>query len=341
MKVWEIRDAFGFENLRLVERPEPDLGRGQVTVEVGACSFNYRDFLMTAGLYNPKQKLPLVPLSDGAGTVVAIGDEVRDLAVGDRVAGTFFRDWLGRPVPSRELLKRTRGGPIDGMLAERVCLEEREVVKIPGHLDFAEASTLPCAALTAWSALVAQGGVGPHDTVVIQGTGGVALFALQFATMAGARTIITSSSDERLERARSLGATETINYRTEPKWGKRVAELTGGEGASHVVELGGGDTFEQSLRAIRPGGTIHMIGVLGGTRAPFDVLPVVMQNVRLQGVLVGPRQDFERMNAAIEHHALRPTVDRVVPFEEAGAALESFGNGGHFGKVCVKVREED
>lgn len=337
MKVWQLEGGFGFENLKMVERPDPEPGRGQVVVDVEACSLNYRDFLMVAGMYNPKQKLPLIPLSDGAGVVTAVGDDVRDVAVGDRVAGTFFRDWIGRPVPPRSTLKRTRGGPLDGMLAEKVCLYEREVVPAPAHLDGVETATLPCAALTAWSALIEQGNVGPHDTVVIQGTGGVALFALQFASLGGARVIITSSSDEKLERARAMGAHETINYRSEPEWGKKVLELTEGDGASQIVELGGGDTFAQSLKAIRPGGVVHMIGVLGGVQAPFNVLPVVMQNVRLQGVLVGPRQDFERMNAAIALHELRPTVDRVVPFDEAARALEAFGKGGHFGKVAVRV----
>ena len=338
MKVWQLENAFGFENLKQVDRPDPEPGRGQVVVEIEACSLNYRDFLMVAGMYNPKQKLPLVPLSDGAGVVAAVGDDVRDVAVGDRVAGTFFRDWIGRPVPPRSTLKRARGGPLDGMLAQKVCLYEREVVRAPAHLDAVETAALPCAALTAWSALVEQGNVGPHDTVVIQGTGGVALFALQFALLAGARVIITSSSDEKLERARSMGAHAIINYESEPEWGKRVVELTDGEGASQIVELGGADTFAQSLKAIRPGGVVHMIGVLGGVQAPFNVLPVVMQNVRLQGVLVGPRQDFERMNAAIALHELRPVIDRVVSFDDATGALESFGKGGHFGKVGIRVR---
>lgn len=337
MRVWEIRGGFGFENLVRSERPDPTPGRGQVVVDVQACSFNYRDFLMVAGLYNPKQALPLIPLSDGAGVVSAIGADVRNVQVGDRVMGTFFRDWIGRPVPPRSTLKLARGGPLDGMLAERVCLDEREVVRAPPHLSAVEAATLPCAGLTAWSALVEQGHVGPHDTVVVQGTGGVALFAVQLAAVAGARVIVTSSSDAKLERARALGATDGINYRSEPEWGKKVVELTGGEGATQIVELGGAETLAQSLRAIRPGGTVHLIGVLSGVQVPLNVLPIVMQNVRLQGVLVGPRQDFERMNAAIALHGLRPVVDRVIDFDDAGPALEGFGRGGHFGKVCVKV----
>jgi len=337
MRVWQLSGGFGFDNLELVERADPEPGRGQVVVQVEACSLNYRDFLMVAGMYNPKQALPLIPLSDGAGVVTAVGEDVRDVAVGDRVACTFFRDWIGRPVPSRATLKRARGGPLDGMLAQRVCVYEREVVRIPAHLSAEEAATLPCAALTAWSALVEQGNVGPHDTVVIQGTGGVASFALQFASLAGARVIVTSSSDEKLERARALGAHDTINYVSEPEWGKRVLALTGGEGATQVVELGGAETFAQSLKAIRPGGVVHMIGVLSGVQAPFNVLPVVMQNVRLQGVLVGPRQDFERMNAAMALHQTRPVIDRVVAFGEAAQALEAFGKGGHFGKVVVRV----
>lgn len=337
MRVWEIADGFGFDHLRITERSDPEPGPGQVVVDVQACSLNFRDYLTVAGLYNPKQALPLIPLSDGAGVVSAVGEGVSSVAVGDPVAGTFFRDWIGRPVPPRTVLRRTRGGPIDGMLAEKVCLEEREVVRTPPHLDSVGASTLPCAALTAWSALVEQGTVGPHDTVVVLGTGGVALFAVQFAVAAGARVIATSSSDEKLERVRALGAHETINYRSEPKWGKKVVDLTDGEGATHVLELGGADTLGQSLRAIRPGGTLHMIGTLGGVETSFNVLPVVMQNVRLQGVLVGPRQDFERMNRAMTHHRLEPVIDHTVSFEEAGSALEAFGKGGHFGKVVVKV----
>ncbi len=339
MRAWEIGEGFGFDNLRLVERPDPKPGPDAIVVEVKATSLNYRDHLTVAGLYNPRQRLPLIPLSDGAGVVVEVGDDVRSFAIGDRVTGTFFRDWIGRPVPSRDVLKQTRGGPHDGMLAERVCLNVREAVRVPEHLSFIEAATLPCAGLTAWSALVAQGSVGPHDVVVVQGTGGVALFAIQFALMAGARVIATSSSDERLQRVREMGVVDVLNYRSEPAWGKAVKNLTGGDGASHVVDVGGGDTLAQSLVAIAPGGTVHMIGVLGGVTAELSLLPVVMQNVRLQGVLVGPRQDFEAMNVAIAHHRLHPIIDRTVPFVDAAAALESFGRGGHFGKVCITLEE--
>jgi NADPH:quinone reductase-like Zn-dependent oxidoreductase len=334
MKAWVVDGAFGVENLRCVERDVSSPGRDQVRVRVEACSLNFRDHLMVSGAYNPKQPLPLVPLSDGAGTVVEVGAEVRDLAAGDRVAGTFFRDWVAGPVPSRSVIRSTRGGPIDGMLAQEVVLEERELVKVPDHLKMVEAATLPCAALTAWSALFGHGNLCAADTVLVQGTGGVAIFALQFAKMAGAQVIATSSSDERLERAKALGADETLNYRTDPDWGKTV-QAAGG--VTHVLELGGSATLPQSLRAVRPGGTLFLIGNLSGAEVEFNVLQAVMQNIRLQGILVGSRAEFLRMNRAIEHRRLHPVIDGVESFDRAPEAFGSFAQGGHFGKVCIQV----
>ncbi|MCA9549631.1 MAG: NAD(P)-dependent alcohol dehydrogenase [Myxococcales bacterium] len=338
MRAYEITQAFGLENLKVVERPRPEPGPGQVAVAVSAVSLNYRDLLMVRGHYNPRQPLPLVPCSDGAGTVRAVGPGVSRVKVGDRVASCFFQGWSAGAVPrDKAALRSTLGGPLGGTLAEEVILEEGGVVAAPAGLSDEEVATLPCAALTAYSALLRQGGLQPGDTLLIQGTGGVALFGLAFAKMAGARVIITSSSDEKLERARALGADETINYKSTPEWGKAARALTDGAGVDHVLELGGAGTMQESLRAVRAGGHISLIGVLAGGAAKLDLTPVLMQNVRIQGVLVGSRSDFEAMNRAIVQHDLRPVIDRTFAFDEAPAAFEHMGAAAHFGKICVRV----
>jgi NADPH:quinone reductase-like Zn-dependent oxidoreductase len=288
------------------------------------------------GEYNPKQKLPLIPCSDGAGEVVEIGEGVTRVRPGDRVCTCFAQRWLAGE-PTREKLRSTLGGPLDGVLAEQIVLSEEGVVPAPGHLSDEEAATLPCAALTAWSSLVTEGGLTAGDTVLLQGTGGVSIFALQFARLLGLRAIITSSSDEKLERARALGAAETINYRDTPEWGPRVKELTGGRGVDLVVEVGGAGTLKQSLLAVRLGGTVALMGVLAGN-APELPLPLIfMQRVRVQGILVGSREGFEAMSRAVVLHGLHPVVDRVFPLEDARAALELMARGGHFGKICIRI----
>jgi len=336
MKAIEIRGGFGLDHLAAVERPDPRPGHGEVLVRVRAVSLNYRDLLTVRGQYNPKQKLPLVPCSDGAGEVVAVGAGVTRVRPGDRVCANFAQRWIAGE-PTREKLRSTLGGPLDGMLAERVVLAAEGVVHAPEHLTDEEAATLPCAGLTAWSALVDDGGLAAGGTVLLQGTGGVSIFALQFAKLIGARAILTSSADEKLARARELGADETINYRQTPEWGARVKELTGGAGADLVVEVGGAGTLEQSLRAVRMGGTIALIGVLAGNALELPLPLIFMQRVRLQGVLVGPRESFEAMNRAIALHRLRPVVDRVFPWTEVRAALELMERGGHFGKICLRI----
>ncbi len=334
MKVFEIQDAFGLDHLSLTERPTPSPGPGQVLVRMGAASLNYRDLLMVRGHYNPRQPLPLVPCSDGAGTVVAVGEGVTRVQEGDRVATVFAQTWIsGEPAPDK--LRSTLGGPLDGTLAEFMVLDAEGVVSVPEALSDEEAATLPCAALTAWSALVTQGEVKAGDTVLVQGTGGVSIFALQFALLLGAQVIVTSSRDEKLERARQLGAHETINYRSEVEWGTKVLDLTGGRGVDHVVEVGGAGTLEQSLKAVRFGGTLSVIGVLSGVSSSLNILPILMKNVRLQGILVGHREGFEAMNRAIAVNRLRPVVDRVFPLDEAPQALELMAQGGHFGKICL------
>ena len=336
MKAYEIQGGFGLDNLRPADRPAPVAGPGQVLIRVRAVSLNFRDLLTVTGHYNPRQPLPLVPCSDGAGEVVAVGDGVTRVRVGDRVATCFTQGWIGGR-PTVEGLRSTLGGPLDGALCEHMALDAEGVVLVPEHLSDAEAATLPCAALTAWSALFEQGAVGPGHTVLVQGTGGVSIFALQLAQLAGARVVVTSSSDAKLERARTLGAWQTVNYRSEPDWGKAVRKLTGGEGVDHVVEVGGAATLEQSLKAVRVGGAVSVIGVLGGVSAPFNVIPVLMQQVRLQGILVGSREGFEAMNRAIASHRLAPVVDRVFPFAEAVDAFRTMERAEHFGKLCISV----
>src|SRR5262249_21480074 len=305
MKAAEIKNSFGIDSLTLTERPEPKLGPGQVVVKIKAASLNFRDLLTVKGQYNPKQPLPLIPLSDGAGQVVDVGAAVTRVKTGDRVAGIFAQKWLAG-TPSRLDLRSTLGGPLDGMLAEYAVLHEDGLVHIPPHLTDEEAATLPCAAVTAWSALVTDGQLKAGDTILVQGTGGVCLFALQFAKLTGARVLITSGSDAKLERARQLGASACINYKSAPNWEKQVRELTGGVGVDHVVEVGGAGTFAKSLAAVRIGGHIAVIGVLSGTTTSVDLIPILMQKVQVCGVLVGSRETFEAMNRAISLHGLRP-----------------------------------
>jgi NADPH:quinone reductase-like Zn-dependent oxidoreductase len=335
MRAVEIRGAFGLDNLALVERPEPRPGPGQALVRLRAASLNYRDLLTVEGKYNPKQKLPLIPCSDGAGEVVEIGEGVTRVRPGERVCPIFAQRWLAG-TPTREKLRSTLGGPLDGTLAELAVFDQEGLVTIPEHLSDDEAATLPCAAVTAWSALVTEGGVTAGDTVLVQGTGGVSLFALQLATLLGARVIATSSRDDKLARAREMGAAEGINYRDVPEWGVRAKELTGG-GVDHVVEVGGAGTLQQSLRAVRFGGTISLIGNLSGTKTELLLTHIFMQRIRVNGILVGHRESFEAMNRAIAFHRLRPVVDRVFPLAEARAAFDHMAAGDHFGKIVIRI----
>ena len=334
MRVFEIQDAFGLDNLKLSERPDPSPGPGEVLLRMRAASLNYRDIMTVGGTYNPRQPLPLIPCSDGVGEVVAVGAGVSRVRVGDRAATLFSQGWMGGG-PTADKLRATLGGPLDGTLSELMVLPETGVIGVGAHLSDAEAATLPCAALTAWSALAEQGSVTAGDTVLVQGTGGVSIFALQLARLLGARVIVTSSRDDKLARARDLGAWETINYVDDPGWGKTARGLTGGRGVDHVVEVGGAATLEQSLRAVRVGGTVSVIGVLSGTATTINVVSILMQHVRLQGILVGSRGGFERMNRAIAQHELRPVVDRIFQFSETVAAFEYMTSGRHFGKVCI------
>ncbi|HEX6142374.1 MAG TPA: NAD(P)-dependent alcohol dehydrogenase [Geminicoccaceae bacterium] len=330
----QIEGAWGPENIRLAERPEPEPGPGEVVIGMRAVSINPRDLIMSRGGYGRRGgSLPLVPLCDGAGEVVAVGEGVRRAAIGDLVCPTYSRTWLAGPL-GPDSLRGAHGGPLDGTMQERMLIPEEAVVKAPRHLSAAEAATLPCAAVTAWNALVEQGGIRAGDAVLLQGTGGVSLFALQVAKLHGALVILTSSSDAKLERAKAMGADHLINYRSTPDWHRRAHEITAGRGVDHVVEVGGADTLERSIRAVRPGGTISMIGVLGGSTPELGLGRVVTRNIRLQGVTVGSRATFEAMVRAMELHALRPAIhDQRFAFEEVGAALQALPEGRHFGKV--------
>jgi NADPH:quinone reductase-like Zn-dependent oxidoreductase len=336
MRAYEIQGSFGLENLRQVERPDPEPGFGTVVLRMKAASLNYRDLLMVRGHYNPRQPLPLIPCSDGVGEVVAVGEGVSRLSVGDRVATIFSQTWTAGP-PTAERLRGTVGGPLDGTLCELMVLDAEGVVRVPEHLSDVEAATLPCAAVTAWSALVETSSVGAGDVVLVQGTGGVSIFALQIAQMLGARVIITSSSDAKLERVRAMGAWQTINYVADPDWGKTARRLTEGTGVDHVVEVGGAGTLEQSLKAVRVGGTVSVIGVLSGIATQINIIPILMQHLRLQGILVGSRDGFERMNRAFEAHQVQPVVDRVFPFDETPDAFAHMASGRHLGKICISI----
>ena len=335
MKVVELRSSFGLDSLTVADRPEPKPGHGQVLVKMKAFSLNYRDLLMVKGLYNPKLKLPFVPLSDGVGDVVAVGENVTRIKVGARVAGTFFSKWIAGDLTEAGA-KTALGGGAEGVLAEYVALDAEGVTPVPEHLTDEEAATLPCAALTAWNALVTQGKLKAGESVLIQGTGGVSLFAFQFAKMHGARVIATSSSDAKLARVHSLGASDGINYKTTPDWEEKARTLTG-QGVDHIVEVGGAGTLGKSLRAIRIGGQISLIGVLTGAANQVNPMPILMKHVRVQGIFVGSREMFEAMNKAIALHQLRPIVDRVFPFGDIRPALQYLESGAHFGKVCLQM----
>jgi NADPH:quinone reductase-like Zn-dependent oxidoreductase len=332
---WQIH-AFGIENLKLVEQELAEPALGFVKIRVHAVSLNYRDLMVVQGRYNPKMKLPRVPCSDGAGEVIAVGKGVTEWKPGDRVAGIFFPKWK-EGSPSAAKTKNALGGDMDGMLSTEVMLLSSELVRVPDHLTWAEASTLPCAALTAWNALFTVTKTQPGDTVLIEGTGGVSIFALQFAKMAGARVLGISSSDEKLARAKTLGLDAGLNYRETPDWEKWVNEQTGGEGVDLTVEVGGAGTLARAIRATRVGGSIAQIGVLSGPNEGVDIRPVLSKQIKIHGVYVGSREQFLAMNKAIALAGLKPEIDATFPFREAPAALRHMESAAHFGKIVIAM----
>jgi NADPH:quinone reductase-like Zn-dependent oxidoreductase len=334
VRAWWLADSFGIDRLELQERSDPELGPQDVRVRVRAVSLNYRDVAMVEHGIAPRGvQLPLKPCSDAAGEVVEIGTDVSRAKVGDRVATTVFQRWLDGDA----LQPAAYGSVVDGALADQIVVDEDALVHVPGHLSDEEASTLPCAGVTAWHALATKGHMRPGETILVQGTGGVAIFALQFALMGGARVITTSKSDEKLERVRALGAWETINYVTTPDWAERALELTRGTGVDHVIEVGGLGTMEKSFKAARPGGRVSLIGVLTGFETLVNPHPAMVKGLCLQGIIVGSRAMFENMNRAIEANGLKPVIDSVFPFDKAREALRHLQRAGHVGKVVISV----
>lgn len=336
MKLWQLQD-WSIDRLAIVERPTPEPGPGQALVRMKAASLNYRDLVVPRRGYGALTgSLPLVPISDGVGEVVATGSGVTRVAPGDRVCPAFFQGWIGGAA-SAQRLATGLGGPLDGVMAEYKLFSEQGLCKVPAQLSDEEAATLPCAALTAWSAVVDEGRVKAGDKVLVQGTGGVSLFALQFARCSGAEVIVLSGSDAKLERARALGATHGVNYRSVAEWAREVRRLAGGDGVDHVVEIGGAQSMPQSVRAVRVGGTISLIGVVSGANMEVPLGRIVTRRVRLQGITVGNRDRFEAMLRAVAQHAMRPVVDRVFGFSELRAALDYLASGAHFGKICIRI----
>lgn len=328
--------AFGLDHLTLSQNELPAPGPGEVRVLFHAASLNYRDLMVVLGQYNPKMVLPRIVGSDAAGEIVAVGDGVTEWKPGDRVAGLFFQEWADGEI-TQAIGKSALGGAIDGVFATERVLPAHGLIRIPDAFSFEQAATLPCAALTAWTALVEKGQLCAGETVLIQGTGGVSLFALQIAKAQGARVILTSSSDAKLARGRELGADETINYKTNPDWDAEVLKLTEGLGVDHVVEVGGSGTIAKSFNAVRYSGHIHLIGVLSDPGKGVDVLPVMRKSIRLNGVYVGSKAMFTRMNAALETNHIQPVIDRIFPLAEARAAFASMQSGSHFGKIVLSL----
>ena len=338
MKVYEVqKGATSVEGLRCVERPEPKPGRGQVLVRVRATSLNFRDLAVVLGVYpGPPGTGNLIPLSDGAGEVAGVGEGVTRFKTGDRVASTFFQGWIDGP--PRHGYPALGGPPVDGMLAEYVVLHEDGLVRLPDWMSFEEGGSLSCAAVTAWHALMVAGrGVKPGDTVLTLGTGGVSMFAVQFAKAAGAGIVTTSSSDEKLARAKAHGSSDLINYRKTPEWGAEVLKVTGGHGADTVVEVGGAGTLAKSIQSVAYGGRVSLIGVLSGREGDTSPHGLMFKGAALHGIFVGSRAMFEDMLAAMTINNIKPIIDKVFPFEDAAAAYQYQQAGKHFGKVVIKV----
>lgn len=334
MKAYELQKKEGFGALTQVERNSPTLQPTEVRVRVRAVSLNFRDLVIAKGAIHAKKAI--IPTSDGAGEVIEVGSSVKQLKAGDRVAANFFPTWRNG-LPNDSYHANALGGSVDGMLAEEVVLDQAAWVKLPSYLSFEEAATLPCAAVTAYNALFESATLRPGETVLVQGTGGVSIIALQLAKAAGARVILTSSSAEKRERAQKLGADHTLDYKENPSWGEAAKAFTGGRGVDVVVEVGGPGTFDQSIAALRYAGTMSLLGILTGVKGEVNTYALFHKAIRVHGVYVGSVDMFEGLNRALEAHQIRPVIDRVFAFDEARAAYEHLASGKHFGKVVIKV----
>ena len=327
----------GKEAVSIEDVVKPKAKRGHVLVQMHAASLNFRDLVVAQGMYAGTPDITrLIPLSDGAGEVIETGEGVTRWQTGDRVVSSFFQGWInGGFLPAH--MPTALGGGIDGVLAEYRVFPEHGLARMPAHLSFEQGSTLPCAALTAWHALFEKTPLRPGETILVLGSGGVSLFALQFARLAGANVIATSSSDDKLARIKTLGASGLINYRAKPDWEKSVLELTGGTGVDHVIEVGGGGTFERSLAASRTGGRVSLIGRLTGIEDRVDPRPIMAKGLTVQGIYVGSLAMLERMNIAVASSGMEPVIDRVFPLVETAEAYEYLASGKHFGKVVIRI----
>jgi NADPH:quinone reductase-like Zn-dependent oxidoreductase len=334
MQTYRIEKFGDVDGLKLRQEPDPAPGANEVVIRMRANALNFRDLNVLRGQYRTTPRANVVPLSDGAGEIVAVGAAVTRAKVGDRVAGIFFQRWIGGHIEA-EHMGSDLGGSLDGMLTELKALDERGIVKIPAHLSYEEAATLPCAGVTAWASLTHYASVTAGDTVLTMGTGGVSIFALQFAKLLGARVIATTSTDEKARRLVELGADAVINYRTHTDWYREVRRLTDGRGVDLVVEVGGSGTLAQSIKSAGMNGTVVMVGRL--TAGDQGIDPQLMRGkaMRLQTTSVGSRQSFEAMNRAIELHKMRPLVDRVFRFSDAASAYMHLREQRHFGKVVI------
>jgi NADPH:quinone reductase-like Zn-dependent oxidoreductase len=339
MKAIELRDSFGIDSLMLVDRPKPTPGPGEILLKVNAAALNYRDLLVVDGTFFPDLRFPFVPASDAAGQIEQVGAGVTRFKPGDRATTHFIQDWEHGPfnhtLVSAGYLASTLGGPLPGVLSEYAVLPERGVVKTPSYLSDEEAATLPIAGLTAWESF-RLGSLQPGQTVLVQGTGGVSILGLQLAKAIGARVIVTSSSDEKLRRAVKLGADFTVNYKADPEWWQTVKAATDGIGVDHVIDVGGPDTLNQSLKALKPGGFISIVGLLTGTVCQLDILTFLVRNARLQSLTVGSRESFEEMNAFLVEHQLHPAIDEVFPWSKTADAFRELKAGKHFSKLVLR-----
>lgn len=333
MRAYQVQTTDGFEAIQKIDTATPEPGPGEILVKLRACSLNYRDLLIPLGGYHRNTTRPIVPVSDGAGEVVAVGDGVTEWQPGDRVVGNFFQDWVSGPIDEAGLTS-SMGGAINGVLSEYFLLKAHGALRVPERLSFEEAATLPCAAVTAWHGLVPRGHIKAGDVVLAQGTGGVSIFALQIAKAMGAEVIITSSSDEKLARAKAMGADHGINYRTTPDWDEAALELTGGRGVDHVVEVGGEQTFEKSINCTRVYGTISVIGIVSGFNIPFSLL-AALNMLTINGIYVGSVEMFRDMMAFMDEHQIKPVVDQTFDFENAMDAFRMLASAKHFGKIVI------
>ena len=337
MKYWCFQDGFGLDNLVALQRETPQPGPGEVLLEMAAASLNYRDLVVMRGEHGKAVQPPLIPLSDGVGTVVAVGKGVVDFDIGDRASPLFLQHWMGGAPPANLEVGRL-GGPLDGVLASHCIFPAAGLIMPPGHLSDAQAATLPCAGVTAWSALSEPDPLRPGETVLIQGSGGVALMALALARAAGARVLMTTSSPAKADRLTALGADAVINRNATPSWAYAVREATGGAGCDRVLELGGAATFNESLKAVRTGGTVILIGNVTGSTAEFFLPLALTRRLRLCAVSVGSKQDFTKLNGAIDLHRIEPVVDGVFDYDDAPEAFRALDQGGHFGNICIACR---